>query len=126
MLIEAIQEKIQNAPVIPPKCVYITDDADAKTPCILIVENVGYPDPDLPVFHEAYQILVRAASQPEARKLADRCYSLIINFKPHGTYEHVYDYPNMTQYPAFLGRDDKKRYVYSFNFTYTTTRKEYL
>jgi hypothetical protein len=78
------------------------------------------------VFHESFQILARSATFPAAQDLSWKLYGLIESYRPVDSDSHVYTLPNMTQPPSYIGKDDKGRCVFTFNFSYPTTRKDYI
>ena len=123
-LLESLCKYIQSAPGIPAGGVFILEDDDKKNVSILLTPTQGYREPEVPVYHQSFQVLTRSKAYPDAESIAWRAYERVESYQPTDADEKPKAFPDMVQQPTYLGIDDKKRCVFSFNFTIPTIRKQ--
>jgi hypothetical protein len=124
-LLESIYKRVKNEPLMPD-AVYMLEDDDKKNTSVLIIPTEGYVTLDVPIYTANFQILTRAKAYPEASDLSWKVFRVVEEYIPKDADDYVFGFPSMTQQPSYIGKDDKKRHVFSFNFTYPTTRHEHI
>jgi hypothetical protein len=123
-LLESIYNRIANEPLMPPNTVFMTEDDDERNTSVLISPTMGFVTLDVPIYTANFQILTRAVKYSEASELSWKVFGIVENYIPKDAGDYVFGFPSMTQQPSYIGKDDKKRCVFSFNFTYPTTRRD--
>jgi hypothetical protein len=102
------------------------EDDDKKNTSVLISPMQGFVTLDIPIYTANFQILTRAKQYSEASDLSWKVFRIVEDYIPKDADDYVFGFPSMTQQPSYIGKDDKKRYVFSFNFTYPTTRYDHI
>lgn len=121
-LAEAVVNVIQNAPGIPAGSVFYLEDDDKLATAILVTPYQGYREPEVPIFHQHFQIAARARSYMDAEKYAWRAFRAIDGTTPADSCEIVLGMPDPIQQPSYLGRDEGGRHTFVFNVRYPVCR----
>jgi hypothetical protein len=125
-LLESIYNRVKSEPLMPQNAVYMIEDDDERDTSVLVIPTEGYATPDVPIYTANFQILTRAGTYPKASDLSWKVFRVVEEYIPEDADDYVFGFPSMTQQPSYIGKDDKKRHVFSFNFTYQITRYDHI